>query len=84
MREPLSDELFEVVLKQAVYDADKADLEELPSDEELNQAYPLPEKAHKEFDRLQKRTRAASACVQCLSGAWQSSQLQHLQLSLAA
>ena len=40
MREPLSDELFEVVLKQAVYDADKADLEELPSDEEMNQAYP--------------------------------------------
>jgi len=54
MREPLSDELFEVVLKQAVYDADKSDLEELPSDEELNQAYPLPKKAHKEFDRLQK------------------------------
>lgn len=54
MREPLSDELFEVVLKQAVYDADKADLEELPSDKELNQAYPLPKEAHKEFDRLQK------------------------------
>lgn len=61
MREPLSDELFEVVLKQAVYDADKADLEELPSEEELNQAYPLPEKAHKEFDRLQKaQTRGIS------------------------
>ncbi len=61
MREPLSDELFEVVLKQAVYDADKADLEELPSDEEMNQAYPLPEKAHKEFDRLQKaQTRGIS------------------------
>lgn len=61
MREPLSDELFEVVLKQAVYDADKADQEELPSDEEMNQAYPLPEKAHKEFDRLQKaQTRGIS------------------------
>lgn len=61
MREPLSDELFEVVLKQAVYDADKADLDELPSDEKLNQAYPLPEKAHKEFDRLQKaQTRGVS------------------------
>ena len=61
MREPLSDELFEVVLKQAVYDAGKADLEELPSDEEMNQAYPLPEKAHKEFDRLQKaQTRGIS------------------------
>ena len=58
MREPLSDELFEVVLKQAVYDADKADLEELPSDEELNQAYPLP---RKEFARLQKaQTRGIS------------------------
>ena len=54
MREPLSDELFEVVLKQAVYDADKADLDELPSDEKLNQAYPLPEQAKKEFDMLQK------------------------------
>ncbi len=61
MREPLSDELFEVVLKQAVYDADKADLEELPSEKEMNQAYPLPEKAHKEFDRLQKaQTRGIS------------------------
>ena len=61
MREPLSDELFEVVLKQAVYDADKADLEELPSEEEMNQAYPLPEKSHKEFDRLQKaQTRGIS------------------------
>lgn len=54
MREPLSNELFEVVLKQAVYDADKADLDELPSDEKLNQAYPLPEQAKKEFDMLQK------------------------------
>ena len=83
MREPLSDELFEVVLKQAVYDADKADLEELPSDEEMNQAYPLPEKAHKEFDRLQKRRRAASVCVQCLSGEWQSLLLQRLLLCSA-
>ena len=61
MREPLSDELFEVVLKQAVYDADKADLEELPSDEKLNELYPMPEKAHKEYDRLQKaQTRGVS------------------------
>lgn len=57
MREPLSDELFDVVLKQAVYDAEKADLDALPPDEELNQAYPLPEKAKKEFDRLEQAQR---------------------------
>lgn len=61
MREPLSDELFEVVLRQAVYDADQADLDELPTDEALNEAYPLPEKAQKEFDRLHKaQTRGIS------------------------
>ena len=61
MREPLRDELFEVVLKQAVYDADKEDLDELPTDEALNEAYSLPEKAQKKFDRLHKaQTRGIS------------------------
>jgi len=54
MREPLSDELFEVVLRQAVYDADMEDLEELPPEEELNQNYPISKKDRKEFERLQK------------------------------
>ena len=54
MREPLSDELFEVVLRQAVYDADMEDLEELPPAEELNQKYPISKKDRKEFERLRK------------------------------
>ena len=52
MREPLSDELFEVVLRQAVYDADMADLEALPPEEELNRKYPISKKDLKEFGRL--------------------------------
>ena len=54
MREPLSDELFEVVLRQAVYDADMADLEAFPPEEELNRKYPISKKDLKEFGRLQK------------------------------
>ena len=54
MREPLRDELFEVVLRQAVYDADMEDLEELPPEEELNRKYPISKKDLKEFERLQK------------------------------
>ena len=54
MRESLRDELFEVVLRQAVYDADMEDLEELPPEEELNRKYPISKKDLKEFERLQK------------------------------
>ena len=57
MREALSDTLFEAVLRRAVPDADKADLDALPTDEALNGTYPLPEKAHKEFERLEKAQR---------------------------
>lgn len=61
MREPLRDELFEVVLRQAVYDADMEDLEELPPEEELNRKYPISKKDLKEFERLQKaQTRGIS------------------------
>ena len=55
MRETLSDELFEVVLKQAVYDAEKAEQDELPDSEALNETYPMPQSLQDEIAALQKK-----------------------------
>ena len=55
MREPLSDELFEVVLKQAVYDAEQADQAELPDSAALNETYPMPQSLQEEFAALRKK-----------------------------
>lgn len=55
MREPLSDELFEVVLKQAVYDAEKAEQDELPDSAALNKTDPMPQSLRDEFAALRKK-----------------------------
>ena len=55
MREPLSDELFEVVLKQAVYDAEKAEQDELPDSAALNETDPMPQSLRDEFAALRKK-----------------------------
>ena len=55
MREPLSDELFEVVLKQAAYDAEKAEQDELPDSAALNKTDPMPQSLRDEFAALRKK-----------------------------
>ncbi len=54
MNKRINDDLFETVLKHAIYEAEKKEFDEMPNDDYLNEQYPISKKERKEFIRQQK------------------------------